>query len=167
VKMGSLEPGESTTVDLSERFTRTGDLRIVAGDVSRTVSVREPASPAVSRLRVEPRSPAAGDDVTITLSVANPTSRPADGNVTVRADGELLGTERVQLAPRANGTVELTTSFEEPGEYNVTAGQLTVGISVQEANVLDRLPVVAVVALTVVAVLVLAGGGTVLYRRDR
>jgi len=105
--------------------------------------------------------------VTITLSVANPTSRPADGNVTVRADGELLGTERVQLAPRANGTVELTTSFEEPGEYNVTAGQLTVGISVQEANVLDRLPVVAVVALTVVAVLVLAGGGTVLYRRDR
>ncbi|GAB3689609.1 hypothetical protein GCM10028857_25150 [Salinarchaeum chitinilyticum] len=144
---GTLVPGETETVELAARLEATGDLRIVAGDYARTVTVVEPATPSVQRLRVKPESPVTGETVDVVATVSNPTSRPANGTVAIRADGEVIGTERVQLAPGANGTVAISTEFANAGEYEVTAGDLSVSVTVEEAGPLDLVPPVAVGAV--------------------
>ncbi|AGN01402.1 hypothetical protein L593_07275 [Salinarchaeum sp. Harcht-Bsk1] len=167
VSSGSLEPGETTTVSLSHRFGTAGDVRIVVGDVSRTVRVREPADPVVTSLRVSPRSPSTGDAVDVRMSVSNPTSRPADGNVTVFADGEPVGTERVQLTPGANRTVEISTGFDRAGRHNVSAGSLTIQLDVQEGSVLESIDEIPPVALATGLIALLAGATLLLFARSR
>ena len=167
VETGQLAPGETTTVSLSHRLATTGNLRLVVADVSRTLRVREPAEPVVTSLRASSRSPVTDDAVAVTVTVSNPTTRPAAGNVTVFADGEPVGTERVQLAAGANATVELSTSFQQPGTYNVSAGSLTVQLDVQEGGALDAFEAVPPVVLAGGALALLASGGVFLLLRRR
>jgi hypothetical protein len=155
---GELAPGETETVDLSHRLDAAGDVRIVGGGVARTVRVREPASVTVSDMRVEPRNPLTGDGVEVTVGVANPTNRPANGTVTIRADGEAIATEEVRLAPGENGTIETTTSFDSAGTYEISADGLSLQVTVEESGLLQRVPLLALVGVGVVVLLLgLAG----------
>jgi|GEM_PF-1615197 len=161
---GTIGPGETATANLTAQIDQTGDVRIVAGDYARTVTVVEPATPAVEELHVTPQPAVAGDSVDVVATVSNPTNAPADGTITIHADGEVIGSERVRLAPGGNDTVAITTTFESTGSYEITAGNLSVAVTVEDPGPLDLVPPVAI---AVVAIALFAGvlGFAVVRRR--
>jgi len=164
---GALDPGERATVDLDHTVNRTGDQRIVAGNVARTVSVEEPASPTVTRLTASAGELTLGESTTVTATVGNPAPRPAVGNVTIAVDGRPVTTEEVHVAPRSNATVQATTTFEETGERAVTADGLAVTVQVSaEPELFERARPLAI-PVAVVAGVILLAGVAVLRRRTR
>lgn len=130
-RTGTLGPGDETTVTFQRRFDTVGEYELSVDPTTVTTAVvEEPADVTVTDLTVDPSTPALGESVTLRASVASSADRPADGDVPFAVDGETIATERVQLA-EGSVTVEATTTFEESGEYTVTAGDRSTTVSVK------------------------------------
>lgn len=128
---GSLAPGESVRLGYRVPFETTGDPAIVVGGARREAGVVDPGTPRVTALRVPDRA-RVGDPVRLRATVRNPADLPADGRVSLRVDGTVVGERRVQLAPGGETTLMTRTVFERPGEYSVRAGNQSATVRVRE-----------------------------------
>lgn len=121
----------STTLRFAREFDSTGEFELAVGTERAAVTVREPAGIEVVGLDVAPAAPIPGEPVTLRATVASAADRPAAGEVTVRADGDPIATESVRVG-EGTVTVETTVSFDDPGEYVVSAGGQRTTVSVRE-----------------------------------
>ncbi len=130
-RSGSLEAGASTPLSWTVPVRTTGERSLRLGEATRSVAVREPATPRVSDLRVPGRL-AVGERAEFAAVVANPADRPADGTVALTV-GERTLTERpVRLAPGESTTLTATTSVERAAAYTVAAGDRSATLRVRD-----------------------------------
>ena len=132
-RSGSLEAGASTSLSWTVPVETTGERSLRLGAATRSVTVREPATPRVSDLRAPGRL-AAGERAEFAAVVANPADRPADGTVALTL-GERTLTERpVRLAPGESTTLTATASVDRAGEYPVAAGDRSATLRVRDVT---------------------------------
>ncbi|WP_121820874.1 hypothetical protein [Halostella salina] len=126
----TVTPGARRTVDLTATFDEPGEYAVaVAGD-AQTVTVREPAAPTVTALRVEPSSPTAGEPVRLVATVENDADVPADGAVEFAVAGEPVGSRRATVDAGGRTTVAANATLPA-GSVSVSAGgvEQTVGVA--------------------------------------
>jgi hypothetical protein len=121
-RSATLEAGARETFTVRRTFDEPGEVVVTAGGVSETVTVRRPGEVRVSSLDV-PQRAAVGESVEVTATVGSLASRPADGTVALRADDRTVAERRFRLDVDETATLSGTVTFEEPGEYSVTAGE--------------------------------------------
>jgi hypothetical protein len=129
VESGELEAGESARFRVAHAFETAGEFDVTIGSERRTVTVEQPAEIEVTALAAEPTDPAPGSTVTLRATVESAADRPAEGEVRFAVDGDTVATEPVRIGGGAE-TVTTTVTFEEPGEYAVSAGGRSVTVSV-------------------------------------
>jgi hypothetical protein len=123
---GTLDAGDSTTVELAHRFTEPGQYAVRIGDTDWRVQVSPPATPQVSSINTSPDGGTAGD-VTVTAEVTNPADRPADGRVPLRVNGTTVTDRRVVLASGGTAAIRFEEVTAPPGT-TLAVGELTVTI---------------------------------------
>jgi hypothetical protein len=128
---GMLAPAESTTVTLGHEFGAPGEYGLAVGSASTTAVVEPPAGVEVTGLEAVPRSAARGERVRLRATVESTADRPAAGEVTFAVDGEAIATGSVRMAA-GTSTVETTTTFDRPGEYDVSAGDNSTTVTVRD-----------------------------------
>ncbi|MXR40110.1 hypothetical protein GRX01_01890 [Halobaculum sp. WSA2] len=131
---GTLEPGTNTTVRPSWTAAEPGTYELSLDGRTYEVRVREPSTPRVGSLSADRTAVEAGESVLLTAEVVAEGAVPADGEVTVRVDGEPVGTERVRVAPDATATLTIPVAFDEPGRRTVTVGNRTLTVTVSEPS---------------------------------
>ena len=129
---GTLEPGTNTTVRPSWTADEPGTYELSVRGRTYEVRVREPSAPRVASLSADRTTVEAGESTLLTAEVVAGGAVPADGEVTVRVDGEAVGTEPVRVAPNATATLQIPVAFDEPGRHRVAVGNRTLTVSASE-----------------------------------
>jgi hypothetical protein len=153
-----LAPGERDAFTLQHRFGADGQYNLTVGRNPVAVSVRQPATPAVSNLSVSPEDAAAGETATATLTLSNPTDGPAAGSVPVVLGDREVASVEATLA--AGESVERTVSFTVPdsGRVELSAGDQTTTIAAGSGATTPGFgPAVALAALAIGAFVALRG----------
>ena len=127
---GTLAAGESTSVTLTRAFESTGEYAVSVAGERFTVVVRDPATPRVTGLRVEPTTVEPGGSVTATATVTNPQRVPGNLTVEFTRDGETVTTRTVPVGPNATTTVAVSVSFSEAGTHRIAAGDARATVEV-------------------------------------
>ncbi|NHX37198.1 hypothetical protein [Halolamina pelagica] len=127
---GTLAPDGRTAVSLVHRFTETGRYTATVAGERFTVTVRQPASPSVTDLTVEPATVEPGGEVTVTATVTNDESVPGNATVAFTRDGETVTTRTVSVGPDGRETVTATIELSEAGQRSVGAGGQAVAVRV-------------------------------------
>ena len=128
---GELAAGESTTVALEHRFRQPGSYRISVGDMQTVVQVRDPATPVVRRLDLDPPARSEPGNVTVTATVGNGAPVPAAGEIRFSRDGTTVGVESVSLAVNETLTVSKTVALPRPGQYRIRVDYVTASVEVE------------------------------------
>lgn len=119
---GDLDPGETAIETVTRTFEQPGTYTLTVDGAAFTVFVREPAEPRVVDLSATPIRVAAGEEVTVTATVANGESRPGATTVVFTLDGEAVAREDVVLDAESQTTVSTTVTPSIPGTFRVDAG---------------------------------------------
>lgn len=129
-----LEAGASTVETVEYTFAEPGRHTFSTGRESRTVRVREPATPVVADLSVDTEQARPGEDVTVTATVENRADRPGQRTLTLRKDGSNLRTQDSRLTAGASTAVTATVTLDEVGTHRFTADNRSVRVTVSEAE---------------------------------
>lgn len=129
---GTLAPDESATVSLAHRFTEPGRYTASVAGEQFVVRVREPATPTVTDVRVDPTTVERDGEVTVTATVTNDAAVPGNATVTFTRDGEQVATETVSVSPGEQVTVTNRVAMPDAGEHRVGANGNEVGVRVTE-----------------------------------
>jgi hypothetical protein len=113
-----LAPGESRTVTVSVTVP-DGDTAVRIGDRTLTLNGRQPATPSVEELVVEPESIDSGGTVTLRATVAAPEDRPAKRTLRFLVGDRVVGERTVRLDAGESRTVTTTATVDVPGRYRV------------------------------------------------
>ncbi|GAB7012261.1 hypothetical protein JCM18549_05320 [Halolamina salina] len=125
---GTLAPGEQTTASLTHEFDEPGRYTVSIAGERFSVAVREPATPTVTDLAVEPRTVEPGEETTVTATVTNDGQAPGNATIPFTRDGETVATRTVTLGPGERTTVSATVELPAAGEYRVGAGDRAVDV---------------------------------------
>jgi hypothetical protein len=68
-----------------------------------------------------------GNPVTVTVTVENRFTEAATATVTLAVDENTIDTREVQLEPIERATIEMETTFEDPGQYTLSVNGNAVG----------------------------------------
>ncbi|MEE6210263.1 CARDB domain-containing protein [Salarchaeum sp. III] len=127
----SVAPGETATATVSATFDEAGQYTLTYGYETRTIRVREPASPNAT-VEVDATTVAPGDAVRVSLEASNPADYPANGTYPVVVDGETVETWTAALGPAETASFETTVTLDEPGAHTVRVGDRTFTVTVEE-----------------------------------
>ncbi|ADB58989.1 hypothetical protein Htur_0088 [Haloterrigena turkmenica DSM 5511] len=125
-----LEAGERATATLVWTPAKPGIYDVRVGGDRLTVYVRSTPSLTVTDLRVEPAGVDPGETVTATASVATADSLPAAGRLAFRTASGTEHGEPIALAPGETGSVAAELTFDDAGDYEISAGERTATVSV-------------------------------------
>ncbi|MFW5934583.1 MAG: hypothetical protein ACOCQL_01890 [Halolamina sp.] len=131
---GTLAPDGRTTATLAHRFADPGRYTVSIAGEQFTVKVRQPASPGVSEIAVEPTTVDRGGEVTVTATVTNDESVPGNVTVPFTREGETVTTRTVSVGPNERTTVSATVDLTETGQQRVGAGDQSVAVIVESAS---------------------------------
>ena len=120
-------PADGGTTTATDTPTPT-ETRTVAGGGAPGTALR------VVNVTVTPESPGVGEEITVTVVVANTGSETGTRTVEIRVGGEVIATETVTLEPGERRTISGTVSFDRPGAYEVAVLDETRTITVAEAD---------------------------------
>jgi hypothetical protein len=134
---GTLDGGASTTETLSVTVREPGDRTITVDDHAWAVTVSEPAAPVVTALSVD-RNPVPVDEtVTVTATIENGATIPANGTVTATLDGTRIATWPVRLGTKNSVERSVTVRIEDAGRHRIAAGDESVDVEAIEGTVAD------------------------------
>ncbi|WP_207586641.1 CARDB domain-containing protein [Halomontanus rarus] len=136
-RSGTLEAGDRRVETVSWTPDSPGRYDVRVGDQRGSLEVKAPASGTVTDLAVEPETVRPGENVTATATVTNDEDRPANATVRFRTPAGIADEVTVSLASDETATVETTLRFDDPGRYEVAAGERTVVVSVEADSVLS------------------------------
>jgi len=131
---GTLAPAGRTTATLAHRFAEPGRYTVSIAGQQFTVRVRQPASPGVSEIAVEPTTVDRGGEVTVTATVTNDESVPGNVTVPFTREGETVTTRTVSVGPNERTTVSATVELTETGQRRVGAGDQSASVFVESAS---------------------------------
>ncbi|KPN32177.1 hypothetical protein SY89_02939 [Halolamina pelagica] len=131
---GTLAPDGRTNASLAHRFAEPGRYTVSIAGERFTVRVRQPATPSVTDLSVEPTTVARGDEVTVTATVTNDDSVPGNTTVAFTRGGETVATRTVAVGPNDRETVSATVELTEPGQQRVGANGESLAVSVESTS---------------------------------
>jgi len=116
-------------------------------------------------LETTPENPRVGQQITVTGIFENVGGSERTVTLELRADGEVIASEQVTLAPGERGTITGTVTFDRPGAYEVALGNSSITVDVDVAD--DSLVETGGFALPVLigVLVVLTGLLLVAYRR--
>ena len=119
-------------------------------DASRDIDITDPSARLVySNLTIEPKSVQPGENVNITVEVANfGTLRDAD-TMTIKVNGEEIATEDLVLGPGEIMTIEFTLNRSKPGTYLVEVDGRSDTFKVMGSQISST----AIVVLAILAIL--------------
>lgn len=135
---GTLAPAGTTNATLSYRFTEPARYTVSVAGEQFEVRVREPATPTVTDLAVEPTTTEPGGEVTVTATVTNDRAVPGNATVAFTRDGETVATRTVTVGPGERETVTTAVGLSEVGSYRLGAGDRTVEVRVQARTTATR-----------------------------
>jgi len=124
-----------------------------------------PAQIEVVSLETTPENPRVDQQITVTGTFENVGGSERTVTLELRADGEIIASEQVTLAPGERGTITGTVTFDRPGAYEVALGNSSITVDVDVAD--DSLVETGGFALPVLigVLVVLTGLLLVAYRR--
>jgi hypothetical protein len=124
-----------------------------------------PAQIEIVSLETTPENPRVGQQITVTGIFENVGRSERTVTLELRADGEVIASEQVTLAPGERETITGTVTFDRPGAYEVALGDSSITVDVDAAD--DSLVETGGFALPVLigVLVVLAGLLLVAYRR--
>lgn len=158
---GTLDAGESRTVDFSETFEDTGTYEVTIGESRFEVYVEEPATSRITDVSVEERTISPGESVVVSMTATNDADKPATDDVSIRLDGTTISTWNPTLDVGETVTVTRQVTIEEPGDHVIEVGDQRVDVTVEWAEgsptVTDSSTPGFTVGIGVLAILVLAG----------
>jgi len=121
-RSGQLEPDESATLTFEHTFEEPGQYVVSVGGATLRVEVREPATPRVTGVAVDPADATTGEPVAVAVGVRNDADRPARFDLPITRNGEVIDTRTVRLDAGAETTVTTELRFDDPGSYVVGVG---------------------------------------------
>ncbi len=132
----TLAPGERSTVEMTARFSESGERSVsVAGEqVTVDVAANEPDVELAS-VSVANDTVPAGEDVEITATYVNRGHAAGNATANVTAFGELVAEKHVEVGAGERRNVTVTQSFDAPGTYEVAVDgeQRTVEVVASDA----------------------------------
>ncbi|WP_225333175.1 CARDB domain-containing protein [Halomicrobium urmianum] len=118
---GTVEAGESTTAQLNHTFDDPGRYEVGVDEDAVTVVVEQPATAAVTGLRVDRTTIRQGGRITATATVANDADRPGRATVNFTRGSEVVERRTVQLPSGTTGEVQAEIALPEAGTVSVGA----------------------------------------------
>jgi|GEM_PF-3145893 len=116
-----------------------------------------PAAIEIVDLTVDPPEPDVGETVTVTGTFENVGTTERTVTLQLQADGEVIASETVTLAPGERRTISGTTTFDDSGSYEVALGDRSITVTVGEES---QSPLeIGAFAPVILAVLALLAGG--------
>lgn len=131
---GTLAPDGRTSASLAHRFAEPGRYTVSIAGERFTVRVRQPATPSVTDLSVEPTTVERGDEVTVTATVTNDDSVPGNTTVAFTRGSETVATRTVAVGPNDRETVSATVELTESGQQRVGANGEAVAVLVESPS---------------------------------
>lgn len=131
---GTLAPSESTTVELSHTFERTGQYPVRVGPNETVITVVKPATATVQNVTANRTTLAEPRAVTLSATVTNDKNIPATGTVSFTRNGTTVAERTVSLGPGETRVVETTVSLTAPGNYVLGANGQTTAVVVDPAQ---------------------------------
>lgn len=122
VSSGTLEPGASTRHEFEAQFDETGEYTITIGDVTLPVTVLEPATASVTGFEADRTNASAGEEITLTVDVANEAPYPGELEIPLTRDGEEIDTDTVRLDAEGETTLTFSVTLTEPGTVTFGLG---------------------------------------------
>jgi hypothetical protein len=134
-RTGTLQAGQTETVNFEYRFEERGEYVFSVGDVELLASVRDPAPATIDSFSANRTDVTTGDGIELVAKVSNGADRPAQATVPFYRDGEQVTTWSAGLDVGAQKTATVETQIEEPGTYVFSLGEQfseTVVVTVSE-----------------------------------
>jgi len=129
---GRIDAEATRTVTLNHTFDEPGRYVVRVDGLAQTIVVDSPTEPKVSEFVVNATHADAQWTASVTVTLANPTDRPARGTIPITIDGETVATLDVSLAPGASTTRTVTSNITS-GNHTITAGNTSTTIDVPSA----------------------------------
>ena len=124
-------PGETETVRFTETFEETGTFPVaVSGESAGDLTVSdadEPAAFEVSDAQLDEETIEVDDTAVLSADVANVGDEDGTFDAEFRANEAVVDSQEVPLAGGDSETVTLSSSFSDPGEYEVQFSETAVG----------------------------------------
>jgi len=115
----------STTIEFRVTRETPGNYSVKVGELETEFTVKEPtAAFEISDLTVNPEEAEAGDEVKVSVTVANVGKKEGSYTVALEINGAEEDTETVVLAGGASTVVEFTVARADKGTYSVQVGEL-------------------------------------------
>jgi len=147
--------------DVTKAEPGTYDIRIEDLEGSFKVISVPTAVFSLSNLRVSPETVAAGEEVTITVTLANTGDAAGSRTVTLKINGVVEATQDITLSADASRSVEFKVTRDQAGVYNVEVdGQLS---SFEVTVPLAPLGPPMGMIIGIVVVVILIGAGAAVY----
>ncbi|WP_340099580.1 hypothetical protein [Salinibaculum salinum] len=131
---GTLRGGTSTTRTVAQVFDTAGSFRLATGEQSNTITVREPATAAVTELTANRTQVTGSGAVRLTATVENSADRPARANLTIRQNGTAVLDRQVRLDTGESRRISTTVSVAPEQRYLFTAANQSVSVLVTSAT---------------------------------
>lgn len=129
----SLPPGERTNVSTDVLVANASEAVVRVGNAQRMVSVDEGTFDAsLLEVTVEPSRLEVGEATAIRAVVHNDGTVAGAHDVEFTIGDDVVWVERPTVAPGESVTVEFDHQFDSPGTYDVSAGDATVSVTVDE-----------------------------------
>lgn len=128
---GRLGAGNTTTVQLTHRFTEPGEYAVSMAEDQLEVSVRKPAEPMIDGLEVVPATTRPNGSVQAIATVRNDAEYPARGNLTLYVNDAPVETRQVVLAPTETRTLTFNHTLATGGEHGFRIGDETSTVTVE------------------------------------
>ena len=107
-----------------------------------------------TNLEISPILVKTGEEVTVTVNVANTGTAEGDKDVKLMINGTTVGTQSVTLDAGEETTLTFTTSMEEAGTYEVQVGDATATLDVEKSSIPAPGIIVSLFAMVAVAMLI-------------
>ncbi len=110
-----------------------------------------------SNLRTIPEEPVVGEEVELMIDVTNVGNEPGESTVEFIIDGEVVGSDTVEVGVGDTVTASVTYMIEKEGNHTLEAGGETIVFTAYEEDTLNYLllliPAVIIVAVLIVVIL--------------
>ena len=129
--------GNYTLVEFTITSDVVGSHSVDVDGLSSNFTVLPPPAPAefqVSNLQVSPEEIVQGDEVTVSVSIANIGDESGEFTVTLELDGTEIDTESGTLGGGESAAISFTTSSDVVGSHSVDVGGLTSSFTVLSSS---------------------------------
>jgi len=119
------------------RYDATVQVETAAGTgspASTTVDVGQPDQAVVSVASVNAEDAVADEPTPVAVEVVNEGGAAGSVDLTVTADGDVVGSRTVDVEAGSSRTVTVEATFPEPGEYEVSVGGTSDTVTVSERS---------------------------------